>query len=156
MRQYNVAQCHVYDRANKRECIDQNARRTAMAFTSKVNKEHALALYNSGIKTKDIAATYGVQPCAISQLVKRAKEAAAATAEYRDNKAQVFEHIQGKLLSAVSADDPKSAQQLVTSAAILEDKIRLERGQATVNTTVDICMLIASLPNSTPDNTESC
>ena len=58
-----------------------------MAFTSKVNKEHALALYNSGIKTKDIAATYGVQPCAISQLVKRAKEAAAATAEYRDNKA---------------------------------------------------------------------
>lgn len=123
-----------------------------MAFTSKVNKKHALALYNSGIKTTDIAATYGVQPCAISQLVKRAKAAAAATAEYRDNKAQVFETIQSELLSRVNADNPKEAQSLVTSAAILEDKIRLERGQATVNTTVDIRMLIASIPaNSSPD-----
>ena len=102
-----------------------------MAFTSKVNKEHALALYNSGIKTKDIAATYGVQPCAISQLVRRAREEQAATSEFRENKASIMENIQGKLLAAVNAEEPKVAQSLVTSAAILEDKIRLERGQST-------------------------
>lgn len=122
-----------------------------MAFPSKVNKKEAIALYKGDMPVTEIAEKYGVTKGAISKLVSRAKEDKAAMEEYRASKAEVFEHIQGKLLSAVSEDNPKEAQSLVTSAAILEDKIRLERGQSTVNTTVDIRMLIASLPSAPSD-----
>lgn len=122
----------------------------------RVNKKEAIALYNGGLQVKEIAEKYEVRPSAISNMIARYKAEQDTLAEYRNNKASIMEHIQGKLLSSVSEEDPKSAQQLVTSAAILEDKIRLERGQSTVNTAVDIRMLIASLPNSTHDNTDSC
>lgn len=120
---------------------------------SKVDKKAALAMYNGGMSQVEIADKFQVSRTAISNLIARTKANNEQIEEYRANKAQIFEGIQVDLLSAVSADDPKTAQQLVTSAAILEDKIRLERGQSTVNTTVDIRMLIASLPDSAPSNT---
>lgn len=119
-----------------------------------INKEQAIAMYKGGMKQTDIAEAFGVTRTAISNLIARTKANEDVLSEYRANKAQIMEGIQSELLSAVSADNPK-AQALVTSAAILEDKIRLERGQSTVNTAVDIRMLIASIPtNSSPDVSE--
>lgn len=111
----------------------------------RVNKKEAIALYNGGLQVKEIAEKYEVKPSAICNMIARYKAEQADLEEYRNNKANIMEHIQGKLLSSVSQDNPKEAQSLVTSAAILEDKIRLERGQSTVNTTVDIRALIASV-----------
>jgi hypothetical protein len=48
----------------------------------------------------------------------------------------------------VSTDNPKEAQSLVTSAAILEDKIRLERNQLTSHGILDIRALVALIPDS--------
>ena len=124
-----------------------------MAFPQKIDRQAAQAMIKGGMSQQQVADIYQVSRQSVSALLARVEANKDITAQYRDNKAQVLETIQTELLSSVRADDPKSAQQLVTSAAILEDKIRLERGQSIVNTTVDIRMLIASLPNSTPDNT---
>ena len=118
-----------------------------MAFPAKIDRDKALKMIQGGMSQQEIADIYQVSRQSVSALLARVEANKDITAQYRDKKAEVLETIQTELLSSVRADDPKSAQQLVTSAAILEDKIRLERGQATVNTTVDIRMLIASLPD---------
>ena len=137
----------------KRECIDQIARLTYMAFPRKIDTTKATKMLQGGMSQQEVADIFQVSRQSVSALMARVQAQQVETAQYREHKAQVFETIQSELLSSVRAEDPKSAQQLVTSAAILEDKIRLERGQATVNTTVDIRMLIASLPDSAPDQT---
>lgn len=153
MRQYNVTHCQGNDKTDSVECIGQNARQTAMAFPSKIDKQAAQAMIRGGMSQQQVADIYQVSRQSVSALLARVEANKDITAKYRDNKAQVLETIQTELLSSVRADNPKEAQSLVTSAAILEDKIRLERGQSIVNTTVDIRMLIASLPDSAPNNT---
>jgi len=118
---------------------------------AKIDKNTAIALYKGGMTQADIARKYNASLQAVNQLIQRTLNSKESLTTYRENKDKIFEQIQSELLSRVNADNPKDAQQLVTSAAILEDKIRLERGQSTVNTTVDIRMLIASLPSSSPD-----
>lgn len=127
-----------------------------MAFPQKIDKQAAQAMVRGGMSQQQIADIYQVSRQSVSALLARVEANKDITAQYRDKKAEVLETIQTELLSNVRADNPKEAQSLVTSAAILEDKIRLERGQSTVNATVDIRMLIASIPNYTPDNAESC
>ena len=67
--------------------------------------------------------------------------------EFQDSKADCFEAVQHRLLLSVT--DKKilktSAVQAITGAAILEDKIRLQRGQATginVNVLLDVAAAI--------------
>jgi len=118
------------------------------AGKGRVDKKAALAMYNGGMSQVEIADKFQVSRTAISNLIARTKANSEQIEEYRANKAQIFEGIQVDLLSAVSADDPKTAQSLVTSAAILEDKIRLERNQATSHSILDVRALIALIPDS--------
>ena len=113
----------------------------------RVDKEKALAMVKGGMTQTAVAEHYGVTRDAISKLIKRTEANKDVIAKYRENKAEIMEGIQVELLSAVSEAPIKEKQSLIVGAGILEDKIRLERGQATVNTTVDIRMLIASLPD---------
>ena len=117
-----------------------------MAFTPKLNKEQALAMVKGGMPPAKVAEAFGVVPSAVSQLLKRTRDNEPLLTQYRQDKDKVMETIQSELLAAVKADDPKSAQQLVTSAAILDDKIRLERGQVQSIHALDIRAIIASLP----------
>ena len=118
----------------------------------RVDKEKALAMVKGGLTQTAVAEYYGVTRDAISKLIKRTEANKDIIDKYRENKAQIMEGIQVELLSAVSEAPIKEKQSLIVGAGILEDKIRLERGQSTVNTTVDIRMLIASIPtNSSPD-----
>jgi len=118
------------------------------AGKGRVNKKEAIALYNGGLQVKEIAEKYEVKPSAICNMIARYKAEQGDLEEFRANKANIMEHIQGKLLSSVSEDNPKEAQSLVTSAAILEDKIRLERNQATSHSILDVRALIALIPDS--------
>lgn len=119
-----------------------------MAFTPKVNKEQAIAMIKGGMKPAQVARTFGVSSAAVANMIARAKERAPILQEYRENKDKIMEDIQAELLSAVSADNVKEAQSLVTAAAILDDKIRLERGQATSHTIVDLRALLAIVPDA--------
>ena len=63
--------------------------------------------------------------------------------EYRVNKPSIFESVQYKLLSSITQEkmNNQSALQLITGAAILQDKISLMRGQPTsihVHALVDV------------------
>jgi len=123
-----------------------------MAYPAKIDRDKALKMIQGGMSQQEIADIYQVSRQSVSALLARVEANKDITAKYRESKAEVLETIQTELLSSVRADNPKEAQSLVTSAAILEDKIRLERGQSTVNTTVDIRMLIASLPDQPPSS----
>ena len=64
-------------------------------------------------------------------------------ADFQENKAEVYDAIQHKLLSSLSAEKIANSKvmEAVTAAAILEDKARLVRGQATginVNILLDV------------------
>jgi hypothetical protein len=54
---------------------------------------------------------------------------------YKNNRAEIFAGLQDKILKTVDIDDIKEASvlQRITSAGILYDKERLERGQTTQN-----------------------
>jgi ParB-like chromosome segregation protein Spo0J len=73
---------------------------------------------------------------------------------YKDQRADSLAGLQVKLLNAIDDDKLKkaSAFQLVGSAALLYDKERLERGQATSISAVDIRQLIASVSVDTPED----
>ena len=96
----------------------------------KVDKTSAIAMHRGGMKQADIARVYNVNPNAINKLIKRTMDNKPALDQYRDNKPEIMEQIQGELLSAVDADDPNSASKLVVAAAVLQDKIQVMRGQA--------------------------
>ena len=59
--------------------------------------------------------------------------------QFQENKADIYDAIQHRALSTITNSKLRnaSAQSLVTAAAILEDKARLVRGQATnINATI--------------------
>lgn len=57
---------------------------------------------------------------------------------YRDNKADIFEFNQRKIVKAINDNDIKNASllQKTTAIGILEDKIRLVRGESTANVSI--------------------
>ena len=98
----------------------------------------------------------GVSKSKIHELIREAK-ANPDLQLFKNNKADVFEAVQAKLINL--ADDETLKKMLerrgFTDTAILEDKIRLIRGQATSISAVDIRQLIASVSVDNPvDNNE--
>lgn len=96
----------------------------------RVDKIKAIAMVQGGMSKTDVAREFGVTRHAIGKLIQRTQDNKTALDQYRDSKPEIFEQIQAELLSAVSTDNCKEAQSLVTSAAILQDKIQVMRGQA--------------------------
>ena len=95
----------------------------------------------------------GVSKSKIHELIQEAK-ANPDLQLFKNNKADVFEAVQAKLINL--ADDETLKKMLerrgFTDTAILEDKIRLIRGQATSISAVDIRQLIASVSVDTPED----
>ena len=111
----------------------------------KVDVERALDLHlNHGLSYAQMAPILGVHPSAIHKRIKHLLPN-LDTQYYQDHRANIFSHIQLKLLSQVDSPRLKklNIRDAVISAGILYDKERLERGQSTANT--DMRILSATL-----------
>lgn len=114
------------------------------------------AVIDNNLSYRQAETLTGVSKSRIHELVQDAK-ANPERILFRDNKAEILEGIQAKLINL--ADDETLKKMLerrgFTDTAILEDKIRLIRGQATSISAVDIRQLIASVSVDNPvDNNE--
>ncbi len=101
--------------------------------------------HNHHLSYAAIAAIQGVTPQAIHQKIKNLLPI-PETQVYQDHRGDILANVQLKLLAALDDDRVKdmSGLQLVTAAAILYDKERLERNQSTANVATifsDISML---------------
>lgn len=101
---------------------------------NKVDKEKAITLRKKGLTLREIGDLFDVSPAAIYKHVKGVGE----LAEFRDTKENVFEFHQARILNQLTGEDIKkmSGTQKVVAAAVLEDKIRLIRGQSTANVAI--------------------
>jgi hypothetical protein len=114
------------------------------------------AVIDNNLSYRQAETLTGVSKTRIHELVQEVKANPELTL-FRDNKAGVFESLQAKLISLADDDLLKTmlSKRGFTDAAILEDKIRLIRGQATSISAVDIRQLIASVSVDNPvDNNE--
>jgi len=137
--------------------LPDNIERENKPRQPKVDKVKALAMVRGGMTQTAVAEEFGVTIHAINKLIKRTNDNKPALQDYKDNKAEVFENIQAELLQAVDGEKLKaaSAQQLITSAAILQDKIQVLRGQPTSITDVNLRALIAMIPGQSDTETDT-
>ena len=101
----------------------------------KVNVAAALDLQlNHGLSYAQMAPILGVTPSAIHRRLKHLLPD-ESTKYYQDHRADIFSHVQLKLLSQIDAQRLKKVniRDAVISTGILYDKERLERGQSTAN-----------------------
>jgi len=73
--------------------------------------------------------------------------------DFQDNKADVYDALQHRLLSSLTQEkiDKSKPMEIITGAAILEDKARLVRGQATginVSVLLDVVEALKNRPTS--------
>jgi len=76
-------------------------------------------------------------------------------ADFQSNKADVYDALQLRLLGSLTQEkiDKSKPMEIITGAAILEDKARLVRGQATginVNVLLDVAEALRNRPQSAP------
>ena len=105
--------------------------------------EDLIEYSNKGLSGGEIAAIVG---CSVTNVNARLKDADLKGLDrFRKNKDKVFEHKQREIVQSLSGHKLKgmSGLQLITGAAILEDKIRAIRGQATE--VVDHRVLVADI-----------
>jgi hypothetical protein len=100
-----------------------------------------MAVQYPELSNSQIARTVGCTPqnvsCVLSTFL--AGTSPEALADFQNNKADVYDALQQRLLQSVTQDkiDKTKVMEAVTASAILEDKARLVRGQATgINVTV--------------------
>lgn len=106
-----------------------------------LNKNVIAKYVNRGVTSPTtIAEATGTTVRAAVDALKRYGFDKDSVEEYRKNKAEILDGIQAKLLQAAATKDLEGVpvQQLITSAAILYDKSRLETGQSTGNIAVII------------------
>ena len=124
-----------------------------MPITEKDRQAAIKAVIDNNLSYRQAETLTGVSKSKIHELVQDAK-ANPERILFRDNKAEILEGIQAKLINL--ADDETLKKMLerrgFTDAAILEDKIRLIRGQATSISAVDIRQLVASVSVDTPQD----
>jgi len=117
-----------------------------------------LKLRHPELTDSEIARRVGCRPSNVSGVLKTflGKNSAKQLQEFQESKADVYDALQLRVLGAVTpAKLTKSpAQSLILSAAILEDKARLVRGQATgINVTV--LMYAVAAMRAMPSNISS-
>ena len=101
----------------------------------------AMKLENPHLSDAKIAALVGCSPANVHTVLSRflGDHSKEELREFQANKADIFDSIQLRSLMSITNDDIAKAPLLprITGAAILEDKARTIRGQATqVNVTV--------------------
>jgi hypothetical protein len=110
-----------------------------------------------GLTEREISAVTGIPKTTIHDSLQRIQNDPDFK-DFQSNKAIYFEKIQHELVKNADHDAIKTMlnKRGMTDAAILEDKIRLIRGQSTNNTLIDLRMLIGKVEDergNTPENT---
>ena len=104
-----------------------------------------IAYAEQGLTNADIGKLVGISHQAIYERFAKIGYSPKNRKQYQEHKAEIYETIQIAIANALSEADWKkvSPAQAITSLAILEDKIRLLRGQSTANVSV-LSQIIAS------------
>ena len=118
---------------------------------SLTNKQ-IVKLLNKGATEREIAAVTNLPKSTVHYKIQSLKKDPDFI-HFKNNKADILEELQFKLASVVDHDLLKSmvSKRGMTDLAILEDKIRLMRGESTSITTIDIRAL-GVMVNLTPQN----
>lgn len=108
----------------------------------------------------DIARQVGCRPSNVSAVLKTflGDTSEDSLRSFQENKADIYDALQHRLLSSLTQDkiDKTKPMEAITGAAILEDKARLIRGQATginVNVLMDVVAAIRAKPAQVVDST---
>lgn len=104
---------------------------------------------SKGLTQDQIAKLAGCSQQRISQLLRDVKTD-PQTIAFRDNKADILESLQGKIINNISDDDLKKAslQQKIISSSVLQDKIQQIRGVATSLSDNQINILVNNVINN--------
>ena len=115
-----------------------------------------IKLANKGLTQREMSELTGIPKSTIQYKLQSLKDDPEFT-NFKKNKADVLEELQFKLASVVDHDLLKSmvSKRGMTDLAILEDKIRLMRGEATSITTIDIRALGVMVNLTTQNVTDS-
>jgi hypothetical protein len=95
-----------------------------------------LAVQFPELSNGEIAREVGCHPTNVHKVLKHfrgVKEQAFELKDFQDAKAEIYDQIQSRILGSITDDDLSKAPLVgkATAAAILEDKARVIRGQAT-------------------------
>ena len=106
---------------------------------SSLTNKQIVKLLNKGATEREIAAVTNLPKSTVHYKIQSLKKDPEFI-HFKNNKADILEELQFKLASVVDHDLLKSmvSKRGMTDLAILEDKIRLMRGEATSITTIDI------------------
>ena len=101
----------------------------------KIDLDKAIDLRMKGVPVSDIAKLFKVTETQVYRRLKRYKTDPGNISEFRKSKANRMEFIQAEILHSITPECIKKTPfvQRVTSFGILEDKIRLLRGESTQN-----------------------
>lgn len=112
-------------------------------------KIRKLKLKHPELTDSDIARTVGCRPSNVSYVLKKflGNNSEEDLRQYQENQADIFESVAHRLLTSVTQDkiDKTKPMEAITGAAILIDKARLVRGQATginVSVLIDVAEAI--------------
>ena len=88
-----------------------------------------------GLTLDDIGRIVNVTKSAISQRFTKARYTPDRLREFRESKAEIYEYVQERLINSLTPSDLRrmAPDRRIWSIAVLEDKIRLIRGQSTAN-----------------------
>ena len=124
--------------------------------TGAAPKIRKLALRHPELTHSEIARSVGCTPGNVTTVLKTflGTTTDSQLAEFQSNKADVFDAIQFRLLSSLTEEKIRNTKPMeaITGAAILEDKARLVRGQATgilasINVMLDLVEAIKAKAN---------
>jgi len=104
----------------------------------KIDIDKAVQYRLNGLTMAEIGKIFNCSKQAVSQALAPYKSVPKGYKTYKDRKAEILELKQYELVSSVDAAAIKKMQpyQAITAVGILEDKIRLIRGESTSNVSV--------------------
>lgn len=132
----------------------QQARRGKRGLAPEIRR---LKLRHPELTDSDIARKVGCRPSNVSGVLKTflGDTSEDQLRDYQQNQADVFDSLSHRLLLSVTPEKIAKAKvmEAITGAAILIDKARLVRGQATginVNVLMDVVEAMRSRPSDAP------
>jgi predicted transcriptional regulator len=116
--------------------IDRQLNKLPGRRTGKAPAIRKLAMRNPELSEADIAKALDCSRANVNQVLKKflgETQSHTELAQYQESKADIYDSLQSRILGSISKEDIAKAPLVarVTSAAILEDKARVIRGQAT-------------------------
>ena len=121
-----------------------------------------LKLKHPELNDSEIARSVGCTPNNVTVVLRKflGDQSEGQLRNYQENQADVFDSVAYRLLSSVTQEkiDKTKPMEAITGAAILIDKARLVRGQATginVSVLLDVVDALRSRPSQVVDSTSN-